>query len=130
MPNKQYYVLKDAKTEPPVMDTGFVLSAPFHLELPYGPKCVGRFHKLFKEWRHDGNKIEPSSYLTPCTEPLFTMEEVDEIVEALNLSQAEIRAMYKRLGLKNSNVLDIIDSILDQYNKDKQQFLEQLKQSK
>lgn len=33
--------------------------------------------------------------------------------QLLNLAQAEIRAMYKRLDIKNSNVLDLIDKALD-----------------
>lgn len=34
------------------------------------------------------------------------------MAEALNLAQAEIRAMYKRLGISGSNVLDLIDKAL------------------
>ena len=36
-----------------------------------------------------------------------------EIEQALNLAQAEIRAMYKRLEIKGSNVLDKIDATLE-----------------
>jgi len=36
-----------------------------------------------------------------------------EIEQALNLAQAEIRAMYKRLDIKGSNVLDKIDATLE-----------------
>lgn len=38
---------------------------------------------------------------------------------ALNLAQAEIRAMYKRLNIKDSNVLSIIDETLNQILKNK-----------
>lgn len=34
--------------------------------------------------------------------------------EILNLAQAELRAMYKRLGIKGSNVLTLIDEALRQ----------------
>lgn len=36
--------------------------------------------------------------------------------EVLNLAQAELRAMYKRVGIKGSNVLDLIDKELAKHN--------------
>ena len=36
-----------------------------------------------------------------------------ELEQALNLAQAEIRAMYKRLDIKGSNVLDKLDATLE-----------------
>lgn len=37
-----------------------------------------------------------------------------KIEQALNLAQAEIRALYKRVGYSNSSVLTLIDEALDQ----------------
>jgi hypothetical protein len=36
--------------------------------------------------------------------------------DVLNLAQAELRAMYKRLGINGSNVLDLIDNALSSFN--------------
>src|SRR3990167_706088 len=38
----------------------------------------------------------------------MTAKEI-QIEEALNLAQCELRAMYKRVGIKGSNVLDKVD---------------------
>lgn len=44
-------------------------------------------------------------------------QERDRLVEALNLGQAELRAMYKRVGILNSNVLTTIDEALSRTTK-------------
>ncbi|RYZ63045.1 MAG: hypothetical protein EOO14_00415 [Chitinophagaceae bacterium] len=36
-----------------------------------------------------------------------------ELEKALNLAQAELRACYKRLNIKGSNVLDLVDKELE-----------------
>src|SRR5438552_9051581 len=36
-----------------------------------------------------------------------------EICNVINLAQAELRAMYKRVGVKGSNVLDLLDQKLE-----------------
>lgn len=36
----------------------------------------------------------------------------EKLRNALDLAQAEIRAMYKRVGINGSNVLDLIDNLL------------------
>lgn len=37
-------------------------------------------------------------------------EQILQMEEALNLAQCELRAMYNRLGIKGSNVLDKVDA--------------------
>ncbi len=44
-------------------------------------------------------------------------EMIGEILEVLNLAQCELRAMYKRLGYLDSNVLRTIDNLMLKYTK-------------
>lgn len=48
-----------------------------------------------------------SALLQPQLPPVVELE------QALNLAQAEIRAMYKKAGIKGSNVLDLVDKNLE-----------------
>lgn len=43
-----------------------------------------------------------------------TTDDIDNARDALDLAQAELRAMYNRFGFKNSNVLDIVDKAYEQ----------------
>jgi hypothetical protein len=40
-----------------------------------------------------------------------------EIIEALDLAQCELRAMYNQIGIENSSVLMLIDGLLENLNK-------------
>jgi hypothetical protein len=41
----------------------------------------------------------------------------NEILTALGLAKMELRAMYLRLGIKNSNVLDVIEKCAENVSK-------------
>jgi len=77
MQNKEYYVQKDAKTEPPGNGQYFVI-------LNDGYSRWGCWvERRFGKWMLDFDKeqeVTVLSYLTPCTDPLFTMEEVQQEV--------------------------------------------------
>ena len=44
---------------------------------------------------------------------MWSLPPVSELEQALNLAQAELKAMYQRLGYKGSNVLDLVDAALE-----------------
>ena len=43
---------------------------------------------------------------------MWSLPPISELEQALNLAQAELKAMYQRLGYKGSNVLDLVDAAL------------------
>ena len=43
-------------------------------------------------------------------------EEAQSLRKALELAECEIKAMYKRVGINGSNVLDIVSKALEQYS--------------
>jgi len=64
----------------------------------------------FEQWLEARNVSQNSSKPIVSSSDLPPVEEIEN---ALNLAQAEIRAMYKPLGYNSSNVLDIVDRCLD-----------------
>jgi hypothetical protein len=60
---------------------------------------------------HIADELEQALQQTPCSTPLPPILPFVEL--ALNTGQAELRSMYKRVGINGSNVLDLIDETLD-----------------
>lgn len=57
---------------------------------------------------------------------VLSEEQVTELELTLNVAQAEIRAMYKRIGVNGSNVLDMVDKYHDWFKDQKTITMEEL----
>lgn len=70
-----------------------------------------KFERMFPNATKPGDRIVTQNIQQ--TDCYVQLPPVSEIEQALNLAQAEIRAMYKRLDIKGSNVLDLVDKTLE-----------------
>lgn len=79
-------------------------------------------HRTYKEWARRGQELcYEVAYADGYQEASEAMyhrmaEEAQSLRKSLELAECEIKAMYKRVGINGSNVLDIVSKALEQYS--------------